>query len=330
MIVKNFDDMMKRVETASPGDLFVVSGEEYYQSNRLLDAFCRRGVELSFEPVRIVPDDLKEANLTSMFSEASLFSPGKYVVIGEVDKFTKSQKSEFEKLVSGSFDHIVFCRTAGRKPSNTFMTKIERRGTGFVCWEPFADRMWRWVGTLAAEEGITLTRDGSQAAEAIASGKLERLGDVVRRTALFHGRGSVVNSRGVYAAVLGSAEATAFQFTDEVLSGKKAAALRSLSVLIDSGEEPIRLLALLYSQWKQTAAARELLQAGISTQAAAKRLGIPPFRWRSVEVRAGRRVNYATSEILEAFASADYALKTGLDALASIAAVVLSLTSTGK
>jgi len=330
LIVKNFAEMMKKVKSASPGDLFVVSGEEYYQSNRLLDVFCSRGVELSFEPVRIVPDDLKEVNLSALFSEASLFSPGKFVVIGEVDKLSRAQKSELDGIVSGGFEHIVFCRTAGRKPSNMFMTKMERAGTAFVCWEPFADRMWKWVGTIAAEEGISFTRDGSQAAEAIASGKLERLGDVVKRTALYHGSGSVVDSQGVYDAVLGSAEATAFQFTAEVLSGKKGAAMSSLSVLINSGEEPIRLLALLYSQWRQTAAARELLQSGISTQAAAKRLGIPSFVWRTVETRAVRRVNYATSEILECFAAADYALKTGSDALASIASVVLSLTSTGK
>lgn len=330
MILKNFDAMMKKMESASPGDSFVVSGEEYYQSTRLLDALRLRGTALSLEPVRLMPDDLSEISLTALFREGSLFSPGKLVMIGEVDKLTKSQKNELEKIVAGSFDHILFCRTAGRKPSNVFLSRLESAGTGFTCWEPFANQMWKWTSTLAAEEGITLTRDGSQAAEAIASGKLERLADMLVRIALFHGRGSNVNASGVYSAVQGLEETTAFQFCGEVLSGKKGAAMRSLSLLLSSGEEPIRLLALLYSQWKQVAGARELLQSGIPPAAAAKRLGIPKFRWRNVEEYARRRSNTATPAVLECFADADFGLKTGVDSLASIASVVLSLTFAGK
>ena len=329
MNVKSFEAMLKKIESASAGETFLVSGEEYFQSNKLLAALRSRASTLTFEPVRLMPDDLSEVSLTALFSEASLFSPGKLVVIGDVDKISKSQKTELEGIVSNGFNHILYCRTAGRKPSNSFITKLEKAGTAFTTWEPFANQMWKWTKTLSAEEGISLTRDGSQAAEAIASGKLERLADVIVRVALFHGRGSKIDATGVYSAVKGVEETSAFQFCGEVLSGKKSAAMKSLSLLLNSGEEPIRLLALLYSQWKQVASAREFLQSGISAQAAAKKLGIPQFRWRSVEEFANRRTSYATSTALESFASADYGLKTGADPLASIASVILTLTLAG-
>jgi DNA polymerase III delta subunit len=330
LIVKSFDAMLKKIESASPGDSFIVSGEEYYQSNRLLNAFRNRGTGLSMEPVRLVPDDLNETSLSAVFSEGSLFSSGKYVIIGDVDKITKSQKKELEKTVAGSFDHILFCRTAGRRPSNSFITKLEKEGTGFTCWEPFPGQMWKWAERLASEEQVSLTRDGSQAAEAIASGKLERLAEVIGRVALFYGTGTSVDASGVYAAVRGVEETTAFQFCREVFTGSKGAAMQSLSLLLGSGEEPVKLLALLYSQWKQVAGARELLRSGVSAQVAAKRLGVPQFRWRSVEELAGKSVSYATSTVLRIFAAADLSLKTGSDPLVSIASVVLSLTSTGK
>ena len=330
MIVKNYDAMMKKIVNSSPGDSFVVSGEEYFQSTRLLDALRDRASALSLDIVRLLPEDLSEVSLTALFSEGSLFSPGKLVIIGDVDKLSKSQKSELVKIVSGKFDHILFCRTAGRKPSNAFQTKLESAGVGFTCWEPFANQMWKWTRILAAEQSVTLTRDGTQAAEAIASGKLERLADIITRIALFHGTGADVNSSGVYSAVKGLEETTAFQFCGEVLSGKRAAAMRSLSLLLHSGEEPIRLLALLYSQWKQVAGARELLQRGMSPEAVAKKLGFPQFIWRNVEENAGRRSNSAVPVVLETFAAADFGLKRGSDPLASIASVVLSLTSAGK
>ncbi len=330
MIVKNFDAMMKKIESAVPGDSFVVSGDEYYQSTRLLKALRLRAAELSLDPVRLMPDDVNETSLTSLFSEGSLFSPGKLIMLGDVDKLTKAQKTELQKIVSTSFDHILYSRTSGRKSSSKFMSSLEKSGTGFTCWEPFANQMWKWTKILASEESVNLTRDGSQAAEAIASGKLERLADVLSRIALFHEKGSTIDSSGVYRAVQGGEEATAFQFCGEALSGKKGAAMRSLSLLLSSGEEPIRLLALLYSQWRQVARARELLQSGIQSQTAAKKLGIPQFRWRSIEEFASRRLNYTNSNMLEAFAAADYGLKRGADPLASIASVILTLTSTDK
>jgi len=321
---------MKKMVSSSPGDSFVVSGEEYYQSTRLLDALRNRASALSFDTVRLLPEDLSDISLSALFSEGSLFNPGKLVIIGDVDKLSKSQKSELLKISAGGFDHILYCRTAGRKPSNAFQTKLEAAGAGFTCWEPFANQMWKWTRTLAAGQGISLTRDGSQAAEAIASGKLERLADIIIRIALFHGAGAEVNSSGVYSAVKGLEETTAFQFCGEVLSGKRGAAMRSLSLLLHSGEEPIRLLALLYSKWRQVAGARELLQSGMSPEAVAKKLGFPQFIWRNVEENARRRSNSVVPAVLETFSAADFGLKRGTDPLASIASVVLSLTSAGK
>ncbi|MCK5785632.1 MAG: hypothetical protein KAH54_03630 [Candidatus Sabulitectum sp.] len=327
MIVKNFESMLKRTRSAAGGDIFLISGEEHYQSGRLLDALRDRASSLSFETVRLMPDDLGEVSLTAIFSEGSLFSPGKLVIIGDVDKLSRSQKKELESIVAGGFDNILFCRTSGRKPSNSFIKVLESSGVSFTCWEPFSNLMWKWTRTLAEEEGITLTRDGSQAVEAIASGKLERLADVVIRIALFHGRGAKVNSSAVYEAVHGLQETSAFQFCSETLSGRKEAAMVSLSLLLSSGEEPIRLLALLYSQWKQVQSARELLQRGIPPQAVAKKLGIPQFVWRGIEVHTRKSSKCATSVVLESFASADLGLKRGADPLASIASVILALTS---
>lgn len=327
MIVKSFEEMEKRVSAASSGDVFVVSGEEYFQSSRLLDILRKRAAELSLETVRLCPDDMGEVNLVSLFSEGSLFSAGKLVVISDVDKLPRSDREDLLTVAEADSENILFARTAGRKPSNSFIRSLEKTGTGFTCWDPFPNRMWAWTRRLATEEDISFTRDGGQAVEAIASGKLERLAEVVARVALFHGKGTQACAADVYAAVKGVRETSAFQFCEEALAGKKKDAMVSLSLLLSSGEEPIRLLALFYSQWKQVAGAGELIENGVPPKAAAAKLGIPGFRWRGVEGLANRGQYGATYSALKAFASADHSLKTGGDPLVSIASVVLTLTT---
>lgn len=319
--------MEKKVSGASAGDVFLVSGEEYFQSSRLLDILRVRASELALETVRLCPDDMGEVNLRAIFSEGSLFSPGKLVIITDVDKLPKADKNDLLAVAESAEEHILYARTSGRKPSNTLIRSLEKAGTGFTCWDPFPGRMWLWTKRLAAEEGISFTRDGGEAAEALASGKLERLAEVITRVALFHGRGKKAGSADVYAAVKGVRETNSFQFCEEALSGRKKEAMTSLSLLLASGEEPIRLLALFYSQWKQVAGAGELLKNGVPTKAAALKLGIPGFRWRGIEGLASKGCYGASYSTLEAFAAADHGLKSGRDPLVSIASVVLTLTT---
>ena len=327
MVVKNFDEMEKKVASASPGDVFLISGEEHYQSMRLADLLRTRAAGLGMETVRLSPEDMGEVNLKALFSEGSLFSSGKLVIISEVDKLPKSDRKDLEEVVRAGSDHILYARTAGRKPANSFIKTLESAGTGFTCWEPFPSTIWTWTKRLSSEEGISFTRDGSQAVEVIASGRLERLAETVTRVAIFHGKGCRATASDVYRAVKGERETTAFRFCEEVMGGKKGEALASLALLLGAGEEPIRLLALLFSQWKQVAAAGEMMKKGVSPKEASGKLGIPPFRWKAVEALAARGRYGATYSSLEAFASADHGLKTGGDPLVSIASVVLTLTT---
>lgn len=327
LILKSFEEMEKRVAAASPGDVFLVSGEEHYQSARLLDILRKKAGELSLETARLCPDDMGEVNLRALFSEGSLFSSGKLVVISDVDKLPKTDRNDLQAVTESGSEHILFARTAGRKTSSNLIKSLEKTGVGFTCWDPFPNSMWLWTKRLSGEEGISFTRDGAQAAEAIASGRLARLAEVVTRVALFHGKGRKASASDVYAAVKGVSETSAFQFCQEALSGRKKDAMVSLSLLLLSGEEPIRLLALFYSQWKQVAGAGEMIENGIPPQAAASKLGIPGFRWKAVEAMARKRSIGATYSALEAFASADHSLKSGGDPLVSIASVVLTLTT---
>jgi len=319
--------MEKKMGNASPGDIFIISGEEFHQSLRLLSILRKRAAELLLEFTGIGPDDMAELSIRALFSEASLFSSGQLVVMNEVDKFPKPARDDLKFIAGTGISHILFARTAGRKPSDSLIKTLESAGTGFTCWEPFPNRMWLWTKKLSEEEGISFTRDGAQAVEAIATGKLERLAGVISRVALFHGKGKRAGAADVYAAISGAAETSSFSFCEEALSGKKNRAMASLSLLIDSGEEPIRLLALFYNQWRQAAEAGELLAKGIPPTAAAQKLGIPAFRWRSVEKHALYLRKGSGTAVLEAFASADHELKSGGDPLVSIASVVLTLTT---
>lgn len=319
--------MESRMAGASPGDVFLLSGEEHFQSARLLQILRERAGELGLEIVRLTPEDMTEMNLPALFTEGSLFSPGKLIIINDVDKLSKGDRADLKAVVEAGSQHILYARTAGRKPSTVLIKALEAAGTGFTCWDPFPNSMWLWTKRLAGEEGISFTRDGGQAAEAIAAGKLQRLHEVVSRVALFHGRGKKASSADVYAAVKGVRETSAFQFCEEVLAGRKGKAMTSLSLLLASGEEPIRLLALFYSQWKQVSGAEELLKNGIPPKAVAERMGIPQFRWKKVEGLARTGNNTASASKIESFAFADQQLKTGGDPLVAIGSVVLTLTT---
>lgn len=329
MIVKDFEEMERRVLKASAGDVFLISGEEYFQSARLTDKLTARTAQLSFDVHRLDGEDMGEVSLTALFSEGSLFSAGKTVVISNSDRLPKNAAAELEKIVETGIEHVLMCRTSGRKPSSKAFKAMESHAVSFTCWEPFPGQMWKWTGKLAKEEGLKLTKEGSAALEAVASGSLEKLSDCIRRVSLFHLGAETVDGPGVHRAISGTSEADAFGFCQSVLTGRRGDAMTALASLLAAGEEPIRLLALLYSQWKQAASARELLQQGVKPGEACSILGLTPFRWKGLEAIAGKMLKTPPAAVPEAFAAADQSLKTSGDPLLAIGRVVLTLT-TGK
>ncbi len=107
----------------------------------------------------------------------------------------------------------------------------------------------------------------------------------VEKIATYVGDDEVISSEAIEAVGTVLAEATIWDLTTGVASGDRDLALGTLHRLLDSGNDPRRLLAMLLWQTRELLVARELLLAGADAREVSRRTKVRPPVLRRAQKR---------------------------------------------
>ncbi len=327
MLVKDFDKAVELAEGASPGGVFLVSGEEPFQALRLETLLEARARALGLETARIPGEEVQPGDIHRLASEGSLFSSGRFILVRNVDAIpAKAQPETLDAVSAAGSDHLFLFLTERTSLNTVFLKKLGATAVAFACWEPFAGKMWPWTKRLCGELGLKLDRQASETAEALSYGRLSNLWSILETASIRYGSATVVNQNMIVALSGGLPECNALDMSQDAVMGDGRKALEKISLLLASGEEPIRLLALIHSQWALAAMAASLLSRGRTEQAMISALGISPYRARWVISASAHWRGREYAPIADAFSEADFRLKRGWDPMAAMTPVVVALT----
>jgi DNA polymerase III delta subunit len=326
--VKRFEDFEKAASEPSPGRVFLLAGPEPWQSTRLRELIVgsfTRG--MGFEHVQLAADDAAEGDIRRRLSEGSLFSEGVVLDVADAASLPKRAKAEMLEAVASPGSNCILCRTEQTRLSSGFLGNLEKASLTYMCWEPFQRDMHRWNARLASEYGVDLTRDGAQTLEMYSSGVLRRLAEAMERLSLYYSGGERVDRDGVLRVLTGRSDHTVFDLADLLYTDQRTGAMDALLSVLRAGEEPVRILAFLWSQWNLVSRARDILSTGGSPGNVSSELGLRYMQLDRVLASAGRMHSKDPVSDAETFASADAALKSGGDSFTVMAGVIFALTS---
>ncbi|UBH12333.1 DNA polymerase III subunit delta [Macrococcus armenti] len=127
---------------------------------------------------------------------------------------------------------------------------------------------------------------------------------------LYSGDTPVITKSDVSQVVSRSLEQNVFLLTDYITTGKKTEAIHLLKDLIHMKEEPIKLLALITSQYRLYYQVKILAEKGYSEQQIAREVKVHPYRVK-LSMRKVRQIPLKhLLEVIDACAEADYELKS--------------------
>jgi DNA polymerase III delta subunit len=329
MNVKKYDEMERLATSAAGGTVLAVTGPDPYQSSRLLDMITLRfRRDLGYDVFRHDGAELVKGDVRRLLAESSLFSSGKLLVISRVHKLGKAPAGELlDALDSDLGDNAIFM-TSDRVPrESALIRKLQKIVPVYICYEPFERDIPGWIRRLASEEGIELDRKAAGLLGQYSGRNLQRLSGAITQLALYHGAGSRIGEDGVRGILSGRGGMDVFRLGDMIFADRRGDALDTLSRLLTMGEEPIGLIAYLFSLWQKVVIAREVLDGGGGRKEVTARTGARyPLLDKLMDFAAAAHRS-GIAEASEAFAEADYGLKTGEDSMAAFSGLIFTLTT---
>lgn len=205
---------------------------------------------------------------------------------------------------------LVFQAMDRVKKTNKLYKRIEQNGCVFESKSPPERELAGWVKTCAETRDRAIRQDAAALLVEIVGRDLAALDAAVERLALYVPPPKPIELAHVEETVPHTRVRTVWELIEAVAERDVARTLERAHQLVDQGEEPLRLLALIIYQFRQLLIGRAARDAGVAPQDAAKAAGVPPFKARAF----GRQLeNYRRGELLaalERLAEADRALKS--------------------
>lgn len=169
-----------------------------------------------------------------------------------------------------------------------------------------------WVRKLAAELGVSVDQEASQALVMRSGTSLDVLEREVEKLVAYVGGDSHrITARDVGEAATPSAEASVFEMVDHIGSRHPYQAVAKLRRLIEQGEPPLRLMAMVTRQVRLVLITREMVESGATVRDIEGRLGLPTWVVRSYLAQAR---NFTRAQLVRAMRSLgrlDLDIKTG-------------------
>lgn len=205
---------------------------------------------------------------------------------------------------------LVFSMRNGADGKKKAARLIEKLGT-VVAFEPLDDaHLMKWLEDEAKKRHTTIAPAVCRQLVFLAGRSLTRLSGEMEKLAAYAG-GGPITKEAVEASVTPSPEARVFDMIDAITAGQSARALVLFKTLLDAGENPFGILALLTRQTRLMTHLRLGLDQGTPLPVLKERLGLSAFVADKM-LPATRRIPADTLEAAyRACVDTDYNIKSG-------------------
>jgi DNA polymerase-3 subunit delta len=186
---------------------------------------------------------------------------------------------------------------------------VEKKAVVIACDTPKDRELAEWLGQHARELGLRLDRDAVRYLVTEFGSDMRRLANELEKLSLYASGESL--DLETITSVLGRGRAqNVFKFTEAVADGHGAKALQLLGRLIEEGEPPLKILALVDRLVGQLRVARETSRSSRASGELARTLGVPPFVAKNLLRQAGRFERTELRQAAMAVAEADKVMKS--------------------
>ena len=306
----NVGDLRRAVAAASAAPVYLVWGAEQALRRRAYEALQSTflGEDKDNPSAPSTPDlvrldgtvcslaaVLDEARSLPLFSFASTAGvdregPTRLIWVNGCDKWgvlSTADESALERYLQDPVtDTCLVCEATKLDKRRTFYKLMVRDAVLVACDPPEREAdVRRWIEATVRACGFEIDRDAVVLLLELVGRSISQLEQELEKVMLYVGEPGNIQARDFEGLLGRSREHSVFELTDALAGGSTTNAIRTLNRLLDDGEEPIRLLAMVAWVCRQLVLAGDLAGSGCAQKEAMEGLG---GRWEQRRVILAR------------------------------------------
>ncbi len=327
--------------------LYVLHGEAEYSLRQALDGLTAKlgdastadlnttvldGRSVAFDELRTTCDTmpfLAERRLVIVEGLLARYEPRSGLVEGgkqRGDPIESGLRSYLPTLPESAL--LVFVERVTLSEKNPLLRMMKDAGAKIQEFTPPSGyELTAWINKRVRASSGAISARAAETLGAFVGGNLRQLSQEIDKL-LTYSNGREIQDGDVQLLVADARELKVWTLTDAVAARQRDRAVGALHQMLDDGEQPLMLLAMITRQFRSLVQVKELADAGMSADQLAAQLRLNPFVAKNAVGAARGFSNERLDAIYHHLLDTDLAVKTGwLEPALALDLLVIELTT---
>lgn len=313
----------KDIQNGVFSPVYVLYGSETFLMGEFLKFAQKKMVDDDLSDINIQKYDAKETPIEVAIQDVETlpFLSERKVVIVSNCTFLTAEKEKIEHDTDvllryldapSDFSCLFLIVNSDKMDERKKLVKAIKKQAVVIPFQPLKDEeLYSWIEKRSTATGLFLKREQIHQLVSVVGNDLRTLQKEIEKIALYVGRSGVVTEEVITRLTTPALEQDVFQMVDAITKGDIHRSVRLLYDCLLSGEEPIKLLALLAHRFRLLLLIKTGTQQGKTLSEIATIAKTHPFAVKKAAEYVGSFTEKSLRNILLHIAEEDFRMKTG-------------------
>lgn len=279
MLLKK-EELWTRIEKGKTDPLYLLYGQEEFlireTCSKIETAFL--GPEADrFQYHHLYADEVSINELIELASTIP-FSKSKRAITYQLTGRLKTDDKDLVLRYAGrpAKDTILVLTAVEMDGRSAFFKQIKEKAIVVRFYPLFKNQVPDWIKKHAAKSGIQISNSAAQLLEELIGSDLSLLSNEIQKIALYHNAKKRIDLKEVEEVVGKARVFSIFELTNSLGEKRLGESFQILSQILDAGQGPVGILALIANHFRRLLSVKELNAMGKQQAEITRSIGIPP------------------------------------------------------
>lgn len=301
---KNSAWLMGRIAKGDLSPIYFLHGPEDLEKDEAVKALIDAVLDptsRTFNLDILVGSELDVSDAVNRASAFPMMGSRRVVVIKRVEDVAEASARAFLPLIENPNPGTVLIFTANKVDGRRkFFAALKKAAISIEFKIPYDNELPAWICKRSEGMGLELDPEAAHLLALSIGGKPMEIANELEKLDLHVGKRRKVTKEDIGWIIGASRDANVFDFTDAVGARHLKTSLRLLQSLLEQGDSPVAILALLIRHIGILRKARWLLDSNLPRSQYASKLKVPPFTVGKYAEQAGK---FTDDELWSAYGS---------------------------